>query len=230
MTNLMKIEQNLTMTSLEIESLTGSRHDNVKRTIETLAKKSVISLPQTEGVKVHRERRTETVNAYVFVGEQGRRDSIIVVAQLCTEFTARIVDRWQELEAKEQKNQIVLPNFTDPAEAAMAWALQYKEKQIALQQLEIAKPKAEFVDKYVERDVAKNLTNVAKELGVSAKVLGAWLRDEGHAFKSTKKLVWTQPFVDKGYGVHKHFSTDSKAGSQALITPTGDCFIKQNFN
>ena len=189
MTNLMKIEQNLTMTSLEIESLTGSRHDNVKRTIETLAKKSVISLPQTEDVKVHRERRTETVNAYVFVGEQGRRDSIIVVAQLCPEFTARIVDRWQELEAKEQKNQIVLPNFTDPAEAAMAWALQYKEKQIALQQLEIAKPKAEFVDKYVERDVVKNLTNVAKELGVSAKVLGAWLRDEGHAFKSTKKLV-----------------------------------------
>lgn len=61
--------------SLEIESLTGSRHDNVKRTIETLAKKSVISLPQTEGVKVHRERRTETVSTYVFVGEQGRRDS-----------------------------------------------------------------------------------------------------------------------------------------------------------
>lgn len=36
---------------------------------------------------------------YVFSGEQGKRDSIIVVAQLSPEFTARLVDRWQELEA-----------------------------------------------------------------------------------------------------------------------------------
>ena len=37
---------------------------------------------------------------YVFSGEQGKRDSIIVVAQLSPEFTARLVDRWQELEAQ----------------------------------------------------------------------------------------------------------------------------------
>ncbi|EFD2953112.1 DNA-binding protein [Escherichia coli] len=38
------------------------------------------------------------VEAYVFEGEQGKRDSIIVVAQLSPEFTARLVDRWRELE------------------------------------------------------------------------------------------------------------------------------------
>ena len=36
--------------------------------------------------------------AYFFEGEQGKRDSIIVVAQLSPEFTARLVDRWRELE------------------------------------------------------------------------------------------------------------------------------------
>ena len=35
---------------------------------------------------------------YVFEGEQGKRDSIVVVAQLSPEFTARLVDRWRELE------------------------------------------------------------------------------------------------------------------------------------
>jgi hypothetical protein len=32
-----------------------------------------------------------------------KRDSYIVVAQLCPEFTARLVDRWQELENKQPK-------------------------------------------------------------------------------------------------------------------------------
>ncbi len=36
------------MTSIEIAELTGKRHDNVKRTIETLVKSGVIRLPQIE--------------------------------------------------------------------------------------------------------------------------------------------------------------------------------------
>ena len=60
-----------------------------------------------------------------------KRDSLVVVAQNCPQFTARIVDRWQELEEKERSNSLVLPNFTDPAEAAIAWATEYKAKQLA---------------------------------------------------------------------------------------------------
>ncbi len=36
------------MTSIEISELTGKRHDNVKRTIEMLAKNGVIRHPQIE--------------------------------------------------------------------------------------------------------------------------------------------------------------------------------------
>ena len=50
-----------------------------------------------------------------FPGEQGKRDSIVVVAQLSPEFTARLVDRWQELEAQVAKP--ALPDFSNPAEA-----------------------------------------------------------------------------------------------------------------
>lgn len=92
-----------TMTSEEIAELVGSRHDNVKRTIDTLAAKEVIQFPQSE----ERERINglglkQSSTVYVFTGERGKRDSIIVVAQLCPEFTARLVDRWQELEQRLQ--------------------------------------------------------------------------------------------------------------------------------
>ena len=92
------------MTSVEIAELVGSRPDSVKRTIETLAKKGIIQFPQTVEIENKQSlgpRRFSS--AYVFEGERGKRDSIIVVAQLCPEFTARLVDRWRELEEQIRK-------------------------------------------------------------------------------------------------------------------------------
>jgi len=88
----------LTMSSFEIADLVGSRHDSVKRAIERIAGKGVISLPPLVEVKIQRQRRAEPASTYVFSGERGKRDSIIVVAQLCPEFTANLVDRWCYLE------------------------------------------------------------------------------------------------------------------------------------
>lgn len=87
------------MTSIEIAELVGKRHDNVKRTIETLAKNGVIRLPQIEvSERINNLGFNVQYEHYVFEGEQGKRDSIVVVAQLSPEFTARLVDRWRELE------------------------------------------------------------------------------------------------------------------------------------
>ena len=87
------------MTSIEIAELVGKRHDNVKRTIETLAESGVIVRPQIEDEpKIDVMGRSRLIQVFRFSGEQGKRDSIIVVAQLCPEFTARLVDRWRELE------------------------------------------------------------------------------------------------------------------------------------
>ena len=231
--NLMKIDSGLKMNSIEIADLVESRHDDVKRSIDRLVQKNVIvQPPSADEQTVDSLGRKRSNQVYVFSGEKGRRDSIVVVAQLCPEFTARLVDRWQELEAKEQKNQIVLPNFTDPIEAATAWIEQYKEKQVALKQLEVAKPKVEFVDMFVDRGSNRNITSVAKELGITAIALGKWLRAKGYMNKSTKKQEWNKEFIDKGYGVQKLFNTEVKedtfkSGSQVLVTPAGDLFIKE---
>lgn len=83
----------LTMTSLEISQVVKARHDNVKRTVESIAAKGVIRLPQIEEVSNPARGRKK-----VAVYRLSKRDSLIVVAQLCPEFTAKIVDRWQELE------------------------------------------------------------------------------------------------------------------------------------
>ncbi|EDX6252411.1 DNA-binding protein [Salmonella enterica subsp. diarizonae] len=87
------------MTSIEIADLVGKRHDNVKRTIETLILRHVITSPQIE----EKPTAGRPTTYYLFDGERGKRDSIIIVAQLCPEFTARLVDRWRELEEERMR-------------------------------------------------------------------------------------------------------------------------------
>lgn len=90
----------MTMTSREIAELVDKRHDNVKRAIESLAAQGVIAHPQIEDVQeTGGNKRIYVTQQYVFTGDLGKRDTIIVVAQLSPEFTARLVDRWRELEA-----------------------------------------------------------------------------------------------------------------------------------
>jgi phage regulator Rha-like protein len=83
-----------TMTSREIADLVESRHDSVKRTIERLVKDGAINQPPLVDGEMSGNRMVEMVY------QVGKRDSYVVVAQLSPAFTARLVDRWQELEAR----------------------------------------------------------------------------------------------------------------------------------
>ena len=92
------------MSSIEIAELVESRHSDIKRSIKRLVEKGIIRQPPTAHTNIINDLGVITGirDFYVFEGEQGKRDSIIVVAQNCPEFTARLVDRWMELEKRMQ--------------------------------------------------------------------------------------------------------------------------------
>lgn len=116
----------VTMSSREIAELVEKRHDNVKRTIETLVERGVIARPQIEDVQ------EAGGNSRVYITQEyrvGKRDSYVIVAQLSPEFTARLVDRWQELENAARF--AGLPDFTNPIAAARAWADQVEAREAA---------------------------------------------------------------------------------------------------
>uniref|UniRef100_UPI00383B2BA8 Rha family transcriptional regulator n=1 Tax=Salmonella enterica TaxID=28901 RepID=UPI00383B2BA8 len=95
----LSISQKATMSSLDIAELVGSRHGNVLRTIRNMMASGVIRETQNEFVeRINNLGKVVKDPVYVFEGEQGKRDSIVVVAQLSPEFTARLANRWRELE------------------------------------------------------------------------------------------------------------------------------------
>ena len=84
-----------TMSSLEIAELLESRHDKVKQSMERLAERGVITLSPLGEVS-NPGPGPKTISVY----RVEKRDSYVIVAQLSPEFTARLVDRWQDLEAQ----------------------------------------------------------------------------------------------------------------------------------
>lgn len=132
----------LTMSSQQIADLVGSRHDNVRTTIQRLAARGVIQLPAMQEVQNHLR---QGVAIYLFSGEKGKRDSLVVVAQLSPEFTGAIVDRWQELERIAEKPMTPAELIAASANQLVAIERQQAEQQLALERVEDRTAKLEQV-------------------------------------------------------------------------------------
>lgn len=107
MANLSLIsEPNLTMSSLEIAELCGTRHNVVLATIRRLLKRNLLQLNCKSPRTVASRGRTKKVY------DLNRRDSLLVVSGYKDEVRAALIDRWDELENQElQPAQLPLPVF-----------------------------------------------------------------------------------------------------------------------
>ena len=92
----------VTMSSREIADLVGSRHDAVRKSAERLAADQILTSPLAASEYEH---RGNVYQEYRF----NKRDSLVLVARLSPEFTAKLVDRWQELETQAAKPAIFIP-------------------------------------------------------------------------------------------------------------------------
>jgi len=226
--NISGLSDSVTMTSREIAELTEKRHDNVKRTIESCAERGAISLPQIEEVKIQRERREETVGVY----KLDKRSSLIVVAQLSPEFTARIVDRWQELEAKATSfdpsslSRIdILKMAIDSEEGRLQAVAQVQklETVVATQA-----PKVEALERIATSDGSLCLTDAAKTLQIQPRKFTQLLQEKGWIYRRPMGAGWLayQERIQQGLMEHKVTVGEKGDGTewtatQPRITPKG---------
>ena len=203
------------MTSLEISELVNSEHPHVRTSIERLAKRGVIQLHPMRKVENNQSLSpNKYTNVYVFSGEQGKLDSITVVAQLCPEFTAAIVKRWYELEGKNRELSKM---------EILQMALESEQQKLVLQQqLEIQAPKVAFVDKYVAGNGNKTFRQVAKLLQVKENTFRSFLVENKIMYLLNGEWTAYQNHVDaKRFHVKTGVSEFGHAFNHALFTPKG---------
>ena len=214
-----------TMSSREIAELTGSTHDNVLKTVRALVAKGVVSSNDTPYIhpqngQVYRE----------FLLSQ--RDTLVVVSGYNVELRARIIDRWQELEARADKFQIPATY----AEALQAAADQAKENQSLRLVILDQAPKVAAIKRLASACDAICISDAAKQLQVPPSRLFLWLEKNRWIFHRGGSKRWTayQPRITSGYLVHKVTALKSdpetgedRAAFQPLVTPKGLAYLAE---
>lgn len=116
-----------------------------------------------------------------------------------------------------------LPDFSNPAAAARAWAEQFELQQAAQHALAIAAPKAAFVDHYVQASGSMGFRQVAKLLNASERQFRQMLLDSRVMYYLGGVLSPYQHHQAAGRFEVKTGTSESNghAFSQARFTPKG---------
>ncbi len=209
----------LTMSSQEIADLVNSRHDSVKRTIDRLADSGVISRPpMVDGVAA---ANGVTPKLY----QVTKRDSYVIVAQISPEFTAALVDRWQELESKQVIQD--LPKNYIEALRQLADTVELAEQQQLL--LEQQKPAVEFLDRFVQAKSDKGFREVAKILGIKERDFISALEADQIVFRQGSNLLPFAHYQHSGYFTVKTGETNGHTFMQTRFTPAGVAWVAKRF-
>ncbi|MBE8590748.1 phage antirepressor KilAC domain-containing protein [Pseudomonas sp. MAFF 301449] len=115
-----------------------------------------------------------------------------------------------------------LPDFSNPAAAARAWAEQFDLHQQANQALIEAAPKIAFVDKYVKSTGLKGFRQTAKLLKANESRFRDFLLDKKIMYRMGGEWQAYQPHIDAGrFEVKTDTAENGHAFNQTKFTPKG---------
>lgn len=220
------IQENLkTMSSREIAELCNKEHRHVLRDIDDLnATYEVMALPKV-GQSNYTADNGQSYRQYQLSKEQ----TIDLITGYRADIRIRINRRWSELE--QQVNQtspaIALPDFTNPVEAARAFADQYEAKQIAQEQLAIAQPKAAALDFISSAVNSLNARDTAKTLNVQPQKFNKWCIAHNWMYRDNKDKLQMcskrlqQGFMEQRNVTYYNSNGDVCATTQPMFTAKG---------
>lgn len=219
-----------TMTLKEITDLLKIRHDKAMDIVTKMAESPEFGT--VSKIDIVYNKQGQTVETY----QLDKRQSIAVSAKLNTTQLMRVIDRWQELETKQA---FQLPNFEDPAEAAIAWASEFKQKQ-ALQitvdaQTETIKIKDDLIRVSNEASIKAGeilISEFVKThdfIPVGRNQFYAWMRETHLCFSERNEPY--QKFVTAGYFTYR--PTEELHGGKyryiLRVTPRGKVWLAAKY-
>jgi anti-repressor protein len=218
-----EIIKNERMTSLEIAEVTGKEHKNVLRDIRNLLEQGVNEL-NFELVD-YKDKKGEIRPMYSLT----KKGCLILASGYDALLREKIIDRWEELEKKEQEKNQAPTTYLEALKALVAseeekerLRLESKKKD---EDIERMKPKEGYYDSLVDRNLLTNFRDTAKELGLGQKQFINLLLRDGFLYRAKGFRKQLKPVAE--YAKDLFAIKDCKsgvnfwAGNQTMITPKG---------
>ena len=202
-------ESQQTMSSLEIAKLTGKDHAHVMRDIRNMEPAWEKISQSKFGLASYKDAQGKERPCY----ELTKTECLYVATKYNDTARAKLVIRWEELEKQARTSMIALPNFEDPAEAAMAWAKEYKEKkvlaienkkleeeniQLAAENQELKHDK-NYLDLIMRSKALLTISQIAQDYGMSGKALNKQLAQMGIQYSINGQWILYAKYKDCGY-------------------------------
>lgn len=209
-------ESQQTMSSLEIAKLTGKDHAHIMRDIRNMEPAWEKISQSKFGLASYNDAQGKQRPCYYLT----KTECLYVATKFNDEARAKLVLRWEQLEKDAVIRATSLPNFEDPAEAAIAWAKEYREKKL----LSIEKQTLQLENKRLELDniqlVSENqelkhdrnyldiimrskalltVSQIAQDYGMSAKALNKILSEMGIQYRNNNQWILYAQYKDCGY-------------------------------
>ena len=223
-------EEKQTMTSLQIAEVTGKRHSDVLEAIRKME-------PAWEKIA----QRKFPLGSYIDSNNQSRpcyfldkRECLYIATKFNDEARAKLILRWEELENSSNKSIVTLPDFTNPAEAARAWAEQYESRMIETKradeaeqqvimltaEVEQMQPKVSYYDKILASKATMTTTQIAQDYGMSAIKFNKTLEELRVQRKVNGQWILYAPYIGQGYVHSKPFDITRSNGQQDVVMNT----------
>jgi len=221
----LQINNQKRMSSREMADLCAKPHDNVLKLVRSLIEKGIV-----KNTTPHQYMHEQNGQQYThFLSDQ--RDSLVIVARLSPEFTAAVVDRWQELEA--QASAPVIPVTLSEAlrlAADQAELIEHQQSRLAL-----VEPKAAALDVIDSAIGSLNVRDTAKTLGIPQNKFVNWCiahdwmyRDNRNKLKMSS-IRMKQGFMEERAVTYQGNSNERVATTQPLFTPKGLTRLAKTF-
>lgn len=205
----------LTMSSREIAELCEKEHRHVARDIEVMFEQLEINHKGYVQIWTH-PQNGQSYREFMLPKDL----TLTLVAGYSVKLRKRIIDRWLELENQQNPTALLPQNYLQALEQLVA---SEKEKQALALENKAMKPKADFVDLYVDIGTTKSLRETAKILNMPEKAMIAALERDKALYRQSGNLI---PYSDKqsrglftvktGTAEHGHNFTQTRVTSKGI--------------
>ena len=203
------IDTEQTMSSLDIAQVTGKPHNDVLKAIRNMEPAWKKVNGGNFSLVEYKDAKGEMRPCY----ELTKTECLYIATKFNDEARAKLVLRWEELEKKQRTSMTTLPDFTNPAIAARAWAEEYEKRQIeskradaaeqqvyALsQEIESMQPKVSYYDMVLNNASTVLMTQIAQDYGMSAKAMNRLLYELRVQHKVGDQWILYAPYLSQGY-------------------------------